>query len=95
MPRSSTKAEYRVLVDTASELLWLHWLLQDMGVSQPSATLLHYDNRIAMQIAHNDAFHERTKHIENDCDFICHHILQSTIHLIFVSSTNQTNKYLH
>jgi hypothetical protein len=31
--RSSTMAEYRALVDTTSELLWLRWLLQDMGVS--------------------------------------------------------------
>jgi hypothetical protein len=31
--RSSTEAEYRALADTTSELLWLRWLLQDMGVS--------------------------------------------------------------
>ena len=29
---SNTKAEYRALVDTTAKLLWLHWLLQDLGI---------------------------------------------------------------
>ena len=86
---SSTEAEYRALVDTTLELIWLRWLLQDMGVSQSFATLLHYDNRSAMQIVHNDVFHEHTEHIENDYHFIRHHILQGTMSLIFVSSIDQ------
>eukprot|EP00257_Ricinus_communis_P017173 XP_015575552.1 uncharacterized protein LOC107261368 [Ricinus communis] len=67
--RSSTEAKYRAFANTTSELLWLRWLLQSMGISSPSATLLHCDNRNAMQIAHNNIFHERTKHIEIDCHF--------------------------
>ncbi|GFS40568.1 hypothetical protein Acr_00g0069360 [Actinidia rufa] len=68
--RSSTEAEYRALADTTQELLWLRWLLQDMGVSHSGATVLHCDNRSAILIAHNDVFHDRTKHIEIDCHFI-------------------------
>lgn len=30
----STKFEYRVLVDAILKLLWLHWLLIDIGASQ-------------------------------------------------------------
>ena len=60
-----------------------------MGVSLPSATPLHCDNRIAKQITHNDVFHKHTKHIENDCHFIHHYIFQGTIRLIPVSSTDQ------
>jgi hypothetical protein len=65
--RSSTEAEYRALADTTSELLALRWLLEDMGVTYSSPTIIHCDNRSAIQIAHNDVFHERTKHIEIDC----------------------------
>ena len=46
----------------------------DMSVPQQSTTILHCDNRSFIQIAHNDVFHERTKHIENDCHFIRHHL---------------------
>ncbi|KAL0554912.1 hypothetical protein IC582_008842 [Cucumis melo] len=32
--RSSTESEYHALADTTAELLWLRWLLADMGVPQ-------------------------------------------------------------
>ena len=73
--RSSTEEEYRALSATTAELIWLRWLLQDLGVDCSTATKLHCDNRSALQIAHNDVFHECTKHIENDCLFIRHHLL--------------------
>uniref|UniRef100_A0A2N9G3P5 Integrase catalytic domain-containing protein n=1 Tax=Fagus sylvatica TaxID=28930 RepID=A0A2N9G3P5_FAGSY len=84
--RSSTEAEYRALADATSELLWLRWLLADMGAPQTTSTPIHCDNRSAIHIAHNDIFHERTKHIEIDCHFIRHHLQQSALHLLSVSS---------
>ena len=74
---------------TIAKLIWLRWLLQDLGVDCPIATKLHCDNRSAIQIAHNDVFHERTKYIEIDCHFIRHHLLQGTLTLQFVSSQDQ------
>ena len=41
---SSTEVEYRALTDTTSELLWLRWLLKDLGVSTSSTTPLYCDN---------------------------------------------------
>jgi hypothetical protein len=75
MARFNTEAEYHALTDTTSELLWLRWLLQDLGVSTSSATHIYCDNRSAIQIARNDVFHERTKHIEIDCHLVRHHLL--------------------
>ncbi|WKA12032.1 hypothetical protein VitviT2T_029468 [Vitis vinifera] len=87
--RSSTEAEYRALADTTSELLWLRWLLKDLGVSTSSATPLYCDNQSAIHIAHNDVFHERTKHIEIDCHFIRYHLLHGALKLFSVSSKDQ------
>lgn len=46
--RSSTEAEYQALADTTSELLWLRWLLEDMGVCYHSGTIIYCDNRSAI-----------------------------------------------
>ncbi|GFZ02718.1 hypothetical protein Acr_15g0013260 [Actinidia rufa] len=86
--RSSTEAEYRALADATSELLWLRWLIHDLGIDSPSVAL-HCDNHSAIQIAHNDVFHERTKHIEIDCHFIRHHLQQGVLHLVPVRSADQ------
>ncbi|PNY14773.1 glutamate receptor-like protein [Trifolium pratense] len=87
--RSSTKSEYRALADATSELHWLWWLLNDIAVTQSSATMLHCDNRSAIQISHNDVFHERTKHIEIDCHLVRHHVTNGTISLISIPAVDQ------
>ena len=86
MARSSTEAKYRALADTISKLLWIRWLLNDLGVSTSSATPPYCDNQSAIHIAHNDVFHERAKHIEIDCHFIRYHLVHSALKLISVSS---------
>ncbi|KAJ9555847.1 hypothetical protein OSB04_010461 [Centaurea solstitialis] len=87
--RSSTEAEYRALADTTQELIWLRWLLSDMGAPQRSPTPLWCDNNSAIQIAHNDVFHERTKHIEIDCHFTRQHVVRNTIQLHPISTLDQ------
>mgnify|MGYP003703432031 FL=1 len=87
--RSSTAAEYRALAATTQELLWLRWLLADMGVSSSTPTPLYCDNRSAIQIAHIDVFHDRTKHIEIDCHFIRQHVTCGTVNLLPIASVDQ------
>ena len=89
MARSSIAAEYRTLADTTFELLWLRWILKDLGVSTSSTTPLYCDNQSVIHIAYNDVFHEWTKHIEIDCHFIRYHLVHGALKLILVSSKDQ------
>jgi hypothetical protein len=87
--RSSTEAEYRAMASTTTEIVWLRWLLSDMGILLSQPTPMYCDNKSAIQIAHNSVFHERTKHIEIDCHFTRHHLQHGTITLPFISSSLQ------
>ena len=89
MAHSSIEAEYRALADTTSKLFWLRWLLKDLGVSTSSVTLLYCDNQSVIHIAHNNVFHEQTKHTEIDCHFIRYHLVYGALKLISVSSKDQ------
>ncbi|GJU40569.1 uncharacterized mitochondrial protein-like protein [Tanacetum coccineum] len=84
LSNSSTEAEYYAMVVTTSKIVWLRWLLADMGVRIIHSTPLYCDNRSAIQIARNSVFHERTKHIKIDCHFARHHLQDGTISLPFV-----------
>jgi hypothetical protein len=42
--QSSTEAEYRVMTSTTKEIVLLHWLFADMGVSLSHPALIYCDN---------------------------------------------------
>nr|XP_017239931.1 PREDICTED: uncharacterized mitochondrial protein AtMg00810-like [Daucus carota subsp. sativus] len=88
--RSSAESEYRALADTTQELIWLRWLLEDMSVTHSPATSIYCDSKSAIDIAHNDVFHERTKHIEIDCHFTRQQVAKGTVRLCGVSSADNT-----
>lgn len=54
---------------TAAEVVWVVRLLEDLGISNLKPVTLHCDNMLAIHIAKNPVYHDRTKHIEIDCYF--------------------------
>lgn len=66
--RSSAEVEYRAMVSTTCEITWILGLLQDKGVHLLVPPILYCDNKAALHIVANPLYHERTKHIEIDCN---------------------------
>ena len=89
MACSNMEAEYCTLADTTFELIWLRWLLKDLGVSTSFATPLCCDSYSAIHNTYNNVFHEWTKNIKIDCHFIHYHLVHSTLKLFSVSSKDQ------
>ena len=63
---SSAEAEYRTMSDSLKEVKWLRKMLHGFDIKLVPARFF-CDNKAAIHIARNAVFHERTKHIENDC----------------------------
>ena len=54
---------------TIRELIWLRWVLQDLGVGITSPTPLHCDSIDALQVAADPVKHELSKHVGVDAHF--------------------------
>ena len=69
---SSTEAEYIGITHATKEAIWLRALLSDLVHPDfaKHAVRLYSDNKGAMDLAHNNAFHARTKHISIRYHFI-------------------------
>ncbi|CAL8991611.1 unnamed protein product [Prunus brigantina] len=71
------------------ELLWIRRLLTKLGFKPEKPMELHYDNKSAIDIAHNPVQHDRTKHVEVDIHFIKEKIEKKIIRLPFVKLEDQ------
>jgi len=87
--RSSTETEYRALATVACELQWLKYVSDALFLDIPLPFSTYCDNQSTIQLAKNPSFHERTKHIEVDCHFICAKIVDGLIVLSHVSSKHK------
>jgi len=86
---SSTEAEYRSMRRLVTELAWLSRLLHELTVDDVTPIPLKCDNQAAIYIAKNPVFHDWTKHIELECHFVRHKLMEGLISLAHVSTKQQ------
>ncbi|KAL0328312.1 UNVERIFIED_CONTAM: hypothetical protein Scaly_2263800 [Sesamum calycinum] len=77
------------MVATVCELRWISYILTDLGVHLPLPIKLFCDNKAALHIMANPAFHERMKHIELVCHVVCDAYKLSFIAASRVRSSSQ------
>lgn len=70
MSRSSTKAEYRSLANTAAELNWTVSMIKEMGITLKLPLKLACDNLAAKYLARNPVYHGKTKHVVISYHFV-------------------------
>ena len=94
MALSSAEAEYMALAIATQEVMWIRYLLKEMGVTCKTATTVHAYNKLAICIATNQGYKPRAKHIDLRVHFVRDHIEQGEIQLKHVPSDMQLVDYL-
>ena len=69
--------------------MWLRFILKELGYTVVKPTIVHCDNKSAIQIARNDTHHDRTKHIDIRYHFIHDSINNKIITLQWIASSEQ------
>jgi hypothetical protein len=87
--QSSAKAEFRSMAATTCKIVWLLSVLHDLQISNPQPNLLFCDSKVAIHIAKNLVYHERTKHIEVHCHLVWDKIQENIICTLHVTSHHQ------
>lgn len=75
----SAELKYRATATGCDEVIWLRFLLEDLGIPLTGRYLLFCNSQTTLHIVANLVFHERTRHIEMDCHFMHDKIVCGTI----------------
>lgn len=86
---SSSEAEYVAATSAACQAVWLRRLLADFGQLQEGATEIFCDNKAAIAMSENPAFHGRTKHIDIRVHFIRDLVAGGQIQLRYCNTNEQ------
>ena len=79
--QSTVEVEYAAMAHAAKEMIWLQYLLKDLGMSKYEPTILLCDNQGAISLAKNPLHHAKTKHVDVQLHFIRDHIEKGTINV--------------
>ena len=91
---SSTEAEYRVLTDTAKDVIHFRQLLNELGFGANNPTVNLSDNQSCIKLEENPIMHARTKHIEIQHHFIREAAEAGKVHVGYVPTMAQTADFL-
>ncbi|CAI7822561.1 unnamed protein product, partial [Closterium sp. NIES-53] len=91
---SSAEAEYMALFYAYQEGVWLRRLLQEMGVRVQDPTTIRSDSKSAIELAKNDNWHGRTKHMDIKYHWVREQLEKKAFTFEFVRTEDQAADFL-
>jgi hypothetical protein len=86
---SSVEAKYRAIASASCKLIWLKNLLANLGFHNHTPMTLFHDNQVIMHIVAYPVFHEQTKHLKVDCNYIHRQVQAKPIQTIYLHTCDQ------
>ena len=87
---SSTEAEFAAATDAGKAILYVRTILEEIGLEQKDATILHIDNNGALNMANQQQPTKRTRHMD-----IKHFIIQEWVErdLLYLRRVTTADNY--
>jgi hypothetical protein len=86
---SNSKKKFSPPPNASAELTWIQFLLGELGISLPSAPILHCDNIGATYLTSNPMFLARKKCIAIDYHFVRDKVESNSLDVRFISGKDQ------
>ena len=83
---SSTESEITCAMQAVKEAKYLRHLLEELGYTPVSPTILHEDNQGCIALTQNPADHARTKHLDVQLQFTRDHVSKQAVKLVYIPS---------
>jgi len=85
---SSTEAKYMAASKATCGAIWLRKLLVNLFRRRMEATKIFCDNRSCIKLSENPVFHDHSKHIDLQCQFIRDYVQRGAVQLEYTPIGN-------
>ena len=90
MALSTTEAEYKAVIKTNKEIIWIRDFIRELGMRQEQF-LLHCDNQSVIHLAKHTAYHSRTKHVQRRYHWLRERVEEREFTMVKIHANNRSD----